>query len=87
MGNDDFLIYLIWIGVIILIFMVFPKSFKFLIRSIIQGLGGAIGLMIFNFILSPIGWYVGVNWITIFIIAILGLPGFILLYIVNNVLY
>jgi hypothetical protein len=34
-------------------------------------------------LLSPFGWYVGINWATIFVIAVLGIPGMILLYLLN----
>ncbi|NLM13041.1 MAG: sigmaK-factor processing regulatory BofA [Epulopiscium sp.] len=75
--------FLILVGLIILIIMVFPKPFKILLRTIIQGIGGILGLLIFNFLLSPLGWYVGINWATILIIAVLGIPGMIFLYFLN----
>lgn len=87
MGSNDFLVFLILAGIAILIIMIFPKPLKLLLRTITQGMGGAVGLMIFNFILSPIGWYVGINWVTILIIGILGLPGLIFLYLLNTILY
>ncbi|NLK98937.1 pro-sigmaK processing inhibitor BofA family protein [Defluviitalea saccharophila] len=83
MGSNDFLILLIIAGVIILTIMVFPKPVKLLLRTIIQGVGGVLGLLIFNFLLSPLGWYVGINWATILIIAILGIPGMVFLYFLN----
>lgn len=83
MGSNDFLILLIIAGVIILTIMVFPKPVKLLLRTIIQGVGGVLGLLIFNFLLSPLGWYVGINWATILIIAILGIPGMVFLYFFN----
>lgn len=86
MHSNEILIILILIGAVILALMIYPKPLKIFLRTVIQALGGVVGLFIFNFILSPIGWSVGINWITIFIIGLLGLPGFIFLYLLNIVL-
>ncbi|HHW67752.1 MAG: SigmaK-factor processing regulatory protein BofA [Epulopiscium sp.] len=83
MTSDDLLIFLIIAGLVILTFMVFTKPLKILLRTLIQGIGGVLGLLVFNFLLSPFGWYVGINWATIFVIAVLGIPGMILLYLLN----
>lgn len=85
MDSNDLLIALILIGVVILTVIIFPKPLKILLRTIIQGLGGVLGLLIFNIILSPIGWYVGINWATILIIGALGIPGIIFLYLLNTI--
>ncbi|HOA80364.1 MAG TPA: pro-sigmaK processing inhibitor BofA family protein [Defluviitaleaceae bacterium] len=86
MDNNEILMILILIGVIILALMIYPKPLKVLLRIIIQALGGVVGLFIFNFILSPIGWFVGINWTTILIIGLLGIPGFAFLYLLNIIL-
>ncbi|HOQ15895.1 MAG TPA: pro-sigmaK processing inhibitor BofA family protein [Defluviitaleaceae bacterium] len=86
MGSNEFLMTLIIIGSVILVLMIYPKPLKILLRIIIQALGGIAGLYIFNFVLSPLGWFVGINWTTILIIGILGIPGLIFLYLLNLIL-
>lgn len=83
MEGNGILIFLIIAGVIILTFMIFPKPLKLILRAILQGLGGLVGFFVLNFILSPIGWSVGINWTTMLIVGILGIPGFIFLYLLN----
>ena len=51
-----------------------------------NGIIGCIGLIACNVALAPMGLAVGVNFMTFFIVGILGLPGFMLLYIAQSIL-
>lgn len=57
-------------------------AFKFLIHA---GLGFA-ALWLINFFGSPLGIYLGMNWLNAAIIGILGVPGAILLVVLSFVL-
>ena len=41
---------------------------------------GILGIMAANMLLAPMGLAVGVNLLTVFIVGMLGIPGFLLLY-------
>jgi len=41
---------------------------------------GVFGILAFNMLLAPIGLAVGVNLMTMFVVGVLGIPGFFLLY-------
>ena len=41
---------------------------------------GIVGIVACNMLLSPMGVAVGVNVLTVFIVGVLGVPGFFLLY-------
>jgi len=75
--------YIIWIiiaalGLIAILF--FSKQLKFAFTFLRNAIAGAVGIVACNFILAPMGIALGVNILTLFIVGVLGLPGFLLLY-------
>lgn len=62
-------------------------SMKNIIKIIINSIIGILGLFIYNAILSGLtGIYIGINIVTVLVVAILGVPGFILLLLLNLIL-
>lgn len=58
------------------------KIFKILINSMF----GIIALFLFNLLSGYTGIYIGINIVTALIIGVLGVPGFLLLLILNIIL-
>ena len=67
-------------------FVIFAKPLKSLLKFFIRAVIGLFAVFIVNLILSPFGLFIGLNYLTAFIIGILGLPGFISLYILQVLL-
>ena len=67
-------------------FIIFSKPIKSLLKFFLRSGLGLGGIVLVNFILSPLEIFIGLNYLTAFIIGILGLPGFISLYILKILL-
>ena len=67
------------IGIILLV----PRVTTFFLKAVAQGAIGAVIMVAFNFALSPLGVFVGVNFITVGVAGLLGLPGVVSLYILQ----
>lgn len=79
-----------WMAVACLVFiglLIFAKPLKVLVRIMVQGVLGCIGIFLMNFLMGSFGVSVGINILTAFIIGVLGLPGFVLLYAAGFVLH
>ncbi len=75
------------IGCIVLIgFMAFTEQVRFILKIIVQGIIGGALIFIANLLLTPTGISVGVNIFTTLIVGILGVPGFIAIYIARLIL-
>lgn len=75
--------YWIWTAVAILglvAILFFNQQIKAAFYIVRNAVLGIIGILAFNMILAPIGVAVGVNVLTVFIVSVLGIPGFLLLY-------
>ena len=75
-----------WMIIICLVFagvILFSKRLKDRLRFAIQAVCGVLGSVIFNFLLTPFGLSIGVNYLNAFVVGILGLPGFVSLYLLN----
>ncbi len=86
MGVADVGVILAYSAGIMLIFMVswiFVKPLKFLGRLILNSLLGALFLIIFNYFGQYTGMYIGVNVVSALLLGILGVPGFIAIFIVK----
>lgn len=68
------------------VFLIFAKPIKTLAKICINSVIGVSALFITNFLLAPIGLGVGINAVTALITGILGIPGFISLYLINYIL-
>ena len=75
---------IIWLmaafGIGFFVYLLYTGQFKWLfgvLRNMALGIVGILGL---NVLLSGIGLAVGVNVITVLVVGLLGLPGFLFLY-------
>ncbi|MCL2500213.1 MAG: pro-sigmaK processing inhibitor BofA family protein [Defluviitaleaceae bacterium] len=61
-------------------FLLITRQFKWLLRVGRNMILGAAGIFSANVLLAGVGLAVGVNVITTLVVGVLGLPGFIMLY-------
>ncbi|AFM39138.1 SigmaK-factor processing regulatory protein BofA [Desulfosporosinus acidiphilus SJ4] len=54
-----------------------------ILKVIIHSLGGIVGLWLFNFLLSILGFSIPINFFTIIIVGLLGFPGVLTLSILQ----
>ncbi len=86
MNSNELIMYFV-IGCIIFIgLLVFSKPVKALIRVLVQSAIGAACMLIANFLLAPTGIFVGINFLTLLIVGLLGIPGFLAVYIAQAIL-
>lgn len=75
--------YWLWMAVAMLgliAIMFFSRQIKATFNIIKNAALGTIGILACNMLLAPMGIAVGVNALTVFIVGVLGIPGFLLLY-------
>ena len=60
--------------------------FKLIIKLVINALIGGVLLIIFNLLGAPLGLHVGINVITALVVGFLGIPGLILLILIQLIL-
>jgi len=68
------------LGLGFFVYLLYTGQFKWLlgvVRNMVLGIVGILGL---NVLLSGMGLAVGVNAITVLVVGLLGLPGFLFLY-------
>ena len=82
----DFNNIIMFLACIIFIFIfgkIFIVPIKIIVRLILNSIAGGILIYIINFIGSAFGFHIGLNVITSIFVGILGIPGAILLIILN----
>jgi inhibitor of the pro-sigma K processing machinery len=80
---------ILWMIIICIGFMVLTlliKPIRTVGKLLINSFLGIVALFIFNFLLAPIGISIGINVLNAFIVGLLGIPGFISLFILSFVL-
>jgi len=65
-------------GLVAILF--FNRQLKAVFSVVRNAALGGIGIWLCNMLLAPFGLAVGINLLTVFIVGILGIPGFMLLY-------
>lgn len=60
--------------------------FKLIVKLVLNALIGGVLLVLFNLIGSPLGLSVGINVVTASIVGFLGIPGLILLILIQFIL-
>lgn len=75
----DILVFLFGIILLFIAIRLFLTPVKLLLRFIINGITGVVGLFLINFIGSGINFYIAINAVTAGVCAVLGLPGLVLL--------
>ena len=84
-GNN--LIILLIIGCIIIAAMIMvSQPLKLFSRMLLRGAAGIAGIFVANILLAFTGVAVGVNLMTVLIISLLGIPGFVALYVAQAIL-
>lgn len=58
----------------------FNRQVKVLFNVVKNAVLGVLGILACNMLLAPMGVMIGVNFLTIFIVGVLGIPGLLLLY-------
>jgi inhibitor of the pro-sigma K processing machinery len=78
---------LVFLGLFILLIGLVVRSTlgkpNIALKIIIHSLGGIVGLWLFNFLLSILGFSMPINLFTIIIVGLLGLPGVLTLSILQ----
>jgi len=76
--------YVIWLmlaaGACFLGYLVYTRQFRWIFGVVRNMFLGIIAILGLNMLVSGLGIAVGVNAITVLIVGLLGLPGFLLLY-------
>lgn len=86
MSSSQAIMWMIVCCVVFAMFLLFGKSLRFVTRSAARALIGAVSMAVCNTLLAPLGVVVGINALTLFVVAVLGAPGFVTLYITSLVL-
>lgn len=77
---------IIIIGLFFIGFIIMLNGKK-IVKLILNSIIGIISLFLYNILLSGItGIYIGINLITVLLVTILGIPGFMILIILNLIL-
>jgi inhibitor of the pro-sigma K processing machinery len=71
------------IGAVYVLGMLLVLPIKFIIKLVVNGIIGAVALIVFNFLGGYIGITIGVNPITALIAGFLGIPGVVLMIFVK----
>lgn len=72
---------------LVMCLLLFSKQFKLLLKFVVRGLVGLCAVFLTNMTIGGvIGCAVGINVINASVIGILGVPGFLLLYVVSLLL-
>lgn len=86
MNTDSVVFWMIGLCLVIICLFVLSKPLKALLRIARNALIGAFAFVGMNFLLSPLSISVGVNALTVLIVGILGVPGFLSLYLSRMIL-
>ena len=76
----------IWIaiaGMGLVAILFFNRQLKVIFTVLRNGILGIAGILAFNMLLAHTGIAVGINLLTVFIVSVLGAPGFLLLYLTS----
>lgn len=70
----------------VLLIRIFSVPLRWLMKLLLNAIIGYVGLLIFNFFGAFIGLKIAINWVTILVTGFLGLPGVVLLLLVQYLL-
>ena len=76
----DYWLWVLIAGLGLVAMLFFNRQVKALFYVLRNAVLGIAGIWAANMVLAPMGLFVGVNVLTVFIVGILGIPGFFLLY-------
>ena len=84
--SNSAIAYVVGIVIVALIFFLLTKPFKWILKTILNGLLGGIMLIIINSIGSSIGLMIPINPLNALLVGILGFPGVLLLVLIGLIL-
>ena len=84
-GNNLIIMLIIGCIIIAAVFMV-SQPLEFICRMLVRGIAGIAGIFVVNILLAFMGVAVSVNLMTVLIISLLGIPGFVALYVAQAIL-
>lgn len=81
-------IVLIVLAVILIIafFKIFTKPIKWIFKLLLNAIVGFVALFIVNFLGEFVGLHITVGWLSAIVTGFLGIPGIILLLLIENLL-
>lgn len=71
--------------VVMLAIIILSKPLVLLLGFTAKAVVGAAMIFAANFLLKPIGVYIGLNCLTVFVTAFLGIPGMVLLALIGKI--
>lgn len=77
---------LIGVGILFIVLKLLALPMKLIMKLVINGLVGALIIFIVNLIGANFGFTIDLNWITALIVGILGVPGVVIVAILQFVL-
>lgn len=77
---------LIGVGVLFIVLKLLALPMKLIIKLVINGLVGGLIIFLVNLIGANFGFTIDLNWITALIVGILGVPGVVIVAILQFVL-
>lgn len=79
-GDVNYWLWMMAAGLGLIAILFFSRHIKAAFNVLRNAVIGIAGILACNILLAPMGIAVGVNILTVFIVAVLGVPGFFLLY-------
>ncbi len=80
------IVWLIIACIVLMVVIAISGSGKGLARIAVQSMAGICGILVANWAFQPLGLSVGINLISALITGVLGLPGFLTLYLTQVIL-
>lgn len=77
---------LIGVGILFIVLKLLALPMKLIIKLVINGIVGGILIFVVNLIGANFGFMIDLNWITALIVGILGVPGVVIVAILQFVL-
>lgn len=83
---SSLLLILVAIGLIALFIRLFRRPLRFVLKILLNGVMGFVALFFFNILGGFIGLRLGLNWLNAIVVGVLGLPGVVLLLLIQYLL-
>jgi len=86
MDSVSIIVTMIVVCLSLIALLVMAKPIKLLLGIILNSAVGTVALIVSNYVLAPLGVAVGINFLTVGFIGLLGLPGFCALILMQAIL-
>lgn len=84
--NMEYLSFLVALIVLFLVLKIIAAPIKIIIKLMLNALAGGVVLFLINMIGAGLGFVLDINWITSLIVGIFGMPGVILVILLQIVM-